>query len=238
MALAVIFGLLGLSASALPAHAFSQLDFGIIAPTGGMISFSGALGDPLISTDVAVDEVVGLGTPANANTPVEIVDGLLNFHTGGSTTQPGDPQWTFEGGGEITISGKIPAIGLLAETELLNGTFDVAHVIPVGLIFRVAVAEFIDVKNTQLAEHFGLPSDSSHSFKGYLNLSFLAFGGTTPSQLEQGFESFTMLSGDVVNTPTLVPVPATPLTGGVVLSVLALVTMRRLRTGFWLPCSA
>ena len=54
-----MIGMACIATAALPAHAVSQLDFGIIAPTGGVISFSGQAGDPLVGMDWIYDHTKG-----------------------------------------------------------------------------------------------------------------------------------------------------------------------------------
>ena len=230
-----VIAMTSVGASALPAHAIAQLDFGLVAPTGGVISFSGVTGDPLIGTDIEVDNVVGLDTPANSGSPITISNGRLNFSTGGSLTQPGDAMWMFAAGGHIAITGAVPAAGILDDTTvLLSGGFEIAQVIPVGLTFHVAVAEFLDIKDPTLAEFFGLSGGHGATFRGNMNLSFLAFGSTAASRLDDGFESFILYSGGIVNTPpAMVPTPASTWMGVGMLGLVALIGVRRLRSASW-----
>ena len=230
-----VIGMVCVGASALPAHAIAELDFGLIAPTGGVISFSGLAGDPLVGTDIEVDNVVGLDTPANPNVPIAITNGRLNFTTGGSTTVAGDAAWSFAAGGEITITGAVPAAGIVDDsTVLLSGSFEIAQVIQVGLTFHVAVAEFLDIKDPTLAEFFGLTGGQNTTFEGHMNLSFLAFGSTAAGRLEDGFESFVLYSGDIVNTPpSTVPTPAGTWMGVGMLGLVALIGVRRMRSASW-----
>lgn len=233
-----MIGMACIATAAIPTHAVSQLDFGIIAPTGGVISFSGQAGDPLVGIDIEVDQVVGLGTPANAGTPVTIIDGLINFDTGGSSTQPGDGFWSFNPGGEITVTGAVPSVGISdPDTVLLNGNFQMALVVPAGLVFRVAVAEFLDFQNSTLTDHFGLPGGPDNEFQGHMNLSFLSFGSTDAGALEDGFESFVVLSGGIENTPVentvVIPAPASAWAGATVMGLIAAVGFRRMRLASW-----
>ncbi|HEU0049207.1 MAG TPA: hypothetical protein VFQ43_16575, partial [Nitrososphaera sp.] len=52
----------GLSLSTLEVQADPIIDFGLVAPTGGTISYAGGAA-PLLGTNIQVDNVVGLDTP-------------------------------------------------------------------------------------------------------------------------------------------------------------------------------
>ena len=85
--LVVVVGLLAATAS--PAWAVF-LDFGIIAPSTGTLSYAGGV-SPFVGTSISVDEVVGLdGTPLNNGVTRNIFGGDLDFTTGAYT---GDGTW-------------------------------------------------------------------------------------------------------------------------------------------------
>lgn len=173
------------------------LDFGIVAPSPGSISYAGGA-NPLVGTNIEVDNVVGLNTPLNNNVLAPCVGCALNFTTGnfaGSTSTT----WTFGPGGSISIVGGIPTMGIPAGTTLLSGTFtDNPVVTALGPTFRIAGAVFVDRKHPRLVEFYGLPSGVEYS--GAFNISFEATG-LPPG----GFASSRVLSGDVVNSPISIP---------------------------------
>src|SRR5207249_3437477 len=77
--LLVIIG--GISVFPAPVQAGS-LDFGVIAPTSGSISYAGSA-TPLVGADIQVDNVTGVdGTPANDGVTLLLSNATLNFTTG------------------------------------------------------------------------------------------------------------------------------------------------------------
>lgn len=187
------------------------LDFNVISPAAGTVSFSG--GDaPLIGTGISVNNVVGLNTPANSMKTLVLSSGVLEFTTG---SHIGDWQW---GGGmssTITLTGGIADLGLSDDTVLLSGYFDFAQVVPLTpSIFKVAVTGFFDTKDPTLVGFYGLPAfqgdgKTPFPYYGNLNLSFVLQDGTGAPD---AFSSIMVLSGDIANTP--VPVPPTLLLFG------------------------
>jgi len=179
-------------------NAASVLDFGIEAPTLGTISFAGGAA-PLIGTGIDVDTIVGDPTPLNSGAPITCDACILSLATGAHTGN-----WNFGAGGTISIIGGVPTAGVAAGTTLLTGSFDSAIVSDIGgsfFNFKIAGASFFDTKDETLLGYFGLPSGG---YRGGLNISFDTIGapavGTT-------FNSDTLRSGDVINSP-VVPVPA------------------------------
>lgn len=208
------------------------IDFVIAPPTPGSISFAGGTA-PLIGSNIEVDSLVGLDTPANASVPIDCIGCILSFETGGltgfsSSLSSGVDQWTFGSGGEISIFGALDLDGDgnvdLDSRTLLSGTFGLAEVIKVSdgvLRFTVAVGSFSDTKDSDVLAFFGLPNAE---FLGGMNISFdlqaSAFGGDP-------FASSQVLSGNIANT--LVPLPGTlPLLGGA-LGLFAMLKRRRIR---------
>lgn len=185
------------------------LDFGVIAPTLGTINYTGGA-NPLVGSGIDIDKIVGLFTPLNAS--VETVCSLcvLNFGTGNFTSHVGNV-WTFNGGGAINIQGSVDFDPIAADgleiasgSTLLSGTFNTAHVFDLGLgsyQFQIAGASFTDTKHPALLAFYGLPINVG--YQGGMNLSFIgtANGGG-------GFNSLTLLSGDITNQPLPVPLPA------------------------------
>lgn len=195
--------MLGLSLSPLPAQAAPILDFGIIAPTSGTISYAGGT-TPLVGSGISVDNVVGLGTPLNAGTAQACVGCFLNFTTGNFISSV--PQsLTFGAGGIITLTGAIPSLNIAPGTTLLDGSFSANPIVTSLGEFKLAGGGFADTKIQTLTNFFGLPNAS---FTGGFNVLFQA-PGIPPS----GFASTVVLSGDVANSP----VPGTPEPGTLLL---------------------
>jgi hypothetical protein len=197
------------------------LDFGIVAPTGGTISYNGA-GGPLVGTNITVDNVTGLGgTPLNNNVTIPITNGVLNF-TSGNLTGSNPTQWLFGGNpnspsitlfggidfnqdGDRNDPGDIPDNSRIFTGRILDLRVDR------GATNLIMVDSFIDVKNPLLVEFYGMPDglpfEDMIPYIGAFNLSFLP----SPSNVQppDGFTSNPVLSGDITNTP--VPEPATML---------------------------
>lgn len=186
-----------------------QIDFGIVSPTGGSISFAGGV-NPLVGTNITVDLLVGLNTPLNSGPRFNCIGCLLNFTSGaleGSTATT----WDFGGGPNsgITIVGGIDVNGngildagdIPANTVLLTGNFGNVSVkkFP-GSPFKIAGAAFLDTKDNKLEALFGLPD--LPGWLGNFNISFDATGAPP-----NGFASTHVFSGDVLNTLPVPPVP-------------------------------
>jgi hypothetical protein len=201
---AAAFVLALLLASPANAGVFLQptLDFGIVAPTAGSISYAGGAA-PLVGTNIEVDNVVGLDTPANNNLLVVCDTCGLNFTTGNFVSSTATT-WTFGPGGSITIVGGVDLTGngnagdagdIPVGTTLLSGTFIENPVVTlIGGTFRIAGAVFVDTKDDRLVEFYGLPSGVEYS--GGFNISFEATGSPP-----NAFSSRRVLSGDITNSP-------------------------------------
>lgn len=181
------------------AGAASTLDFNIVSPTAGTISFSGGT-DPLIGSGITVDNVVGLDTPSNNNVLSLCTSCTLDFETGGSTGG-----WNFGAGGSITLTGGIDFPGATPDiadgTILLSGSFGNATIIDLGsglFQFQIVGGAFTDTKDPDLVAFYGLPNID---YNGNFNISF-----QTSANMGDAFTSDQVLGGDVVNQP--VPVPA------------------------------
>jgi len=196
----LILGIVAGCTVASRAQADALLDFGVIFPTTGSISYAGGVA-PLVGSGIDVDNIVG----APSGTTVACVGCILNFTTGGLVSADAlTNSWTFGGGpsSSISIVGAAPAAGIPSSATLLSGAFGTAMVQGVGSTFKVAIAGFTDVKDDRLLAFFGLPTGIPYI--GNFNISFMATG-VSPS----AFTSSGVLSGDVVNTPT--PEPGTML---------------------------
>jgi hypothetical protein len=198
-----------------PAAIAVELDFNISAPTSGTISYGGS-GGALIGSNIEVDNVVGLSTPANANVTALCVSCALNFTTGllsnaGGPNQNNNGWWSFGSGGTITITGGVQLQGgtdIVSGSTLLNGNFNSAFVQDLGSQFKVTFGSFSDTKNADLLSYYGLTSGTP--FQGALTLLFAA----TDNGVGTPFTSTSVFSGNVVNSPAPVPLPAAVLLFG------------------------
>lgn len=197
--------------SASSALASLVIDFEVLAGSGsngGSIEFKNA-GTGLVGADIEVDRVSLVpGGPS-----IDLINGSLSFQTGSvvsydSTTM----QWSFSGGGFLTITGD-----LVGDTEgsmtLMSGSWNSAQVVAydagtmkLGIVF----GDFVDEKNAWLLYQLGLIDDPYSTntfdgpFEGALHISFAIDPNTFDA--ENGyFCSDYILSGDVDNT--YVPIP-------------------------------
>jgi hypothetical protein len=200
------------------AGAATQLEFGVRGPTPGSIYYTLASG--VLTGSFEVDDVTGLGTPSNSGVQYSIAGpgpdwagGVLSFHTGALQSHTVDTfyplpslpsfsitnhTWVFDGGGDISLTGKIAGLGITdPTTTLFSGKFTYAIVSGNGNTFNVVLAEFRDSKSGLLTGAYGLPS---LLYLGNMNVSF-----TMGSLSGDYFTSGQVQSGYVYNT---VPVPA------------------------------
>ena len=191
----LLVALLSLFLFVAPVQAAPILDFNMDAkhPAGASISYVGGA-NPLVGVNISVDNVTGIGTPQNDGVTVPFV-GILTFTTG-NYTGGGATQWNFSGGGSISVD--IPG-----PQNALAGTFTTARVEINPSGFRVVIAGFDDVKWEEITDFYGLPDGP---YSGSMNLSF-----QTNSSPPNSFTSSQVLSGDITNTPGIVPEPATML---------------------------
>jgi hypothetical protein len=196
-----------------PATMAVELDFNLSAPTSGTISYGGG-GGALIGSNIEVDNVVGLSTPANSNVTSVCFSCLLNFNSGNLTGA--GPQnggwWSFGSGGSISITGGVQLQGgtdIPLGSTLLTGSFNNAFVQDLGVQgFKVTFGAFSDTKNADLLSYYGLTPGTP--FQGALTLLFAATDNGTGTP----FTSTSVFSGNVVNAPAPVPLPAAALLFG------------------------
>ena len=185
-----------------------ELDFNLSAPTSGTISYDGT-GGGLIGSNIEVDNVVGLFTPANSGITSLCISCALNFTSGtlsnsGGANANNNGWWSFGSGGSITITGGIQLQGspdIPLGSTLLSGTFNSAFVQDLGSQFRVTFGSFSDTKHADLLSYYGI---APSPFSGALTLLF----GATNGGVGSAFTSTSVIGGSVVNTPAPVPVPA------------------------------
>jgi len=196
-----------------PSAMAMSLDFNISAPTSGTVSYNGLVGGGLVGSNIEVDNVVGLSTPANAGgAGAPCISCALNFSTGGLTGYGGpNPNnsgwWSFASGGTVTITGGVQLQGgsdIALGSTLLNGTFNSAFVQDLGSQgFKVTFGTFFDTKHPDLLAYYGLTPGTP--FQGAFTLLF-----ASPNPGPGGaFTSTSVFSGNVVNT--VVPLPAAAL---------------------------
>ncbi|MCK6553366.1 PEP-CTERM sorting domain-containing protein [Candidatus Binatia bacterium] len=187
-----------------PATAMPYLDFGVIAPTTGTISYATA-GGALVGSGIDVDNIVGLSTPSNNGTTVTCVNCILSFTTGAFAGSPNPARWEFGPGGSLQIVGGVDFdndgnLEIALGTTLLSGSFaGTTRVFGAGNV-KVAAGGYQDVKESGLLSFFGLPTNVG--YHGGFSLQFWATG-TAPGT----FASTQVRSGDFLNSP--VPEPAT-----------------------------
>jgi len=190
-----------------PAWAVPILDFGVVAPTPGMLRYTGGA-EPLNGLFIGVDHVVGIDTPLNAGVLKNIVGGQFIFFTGANTggwnwgpsAAPPQDSFALFGGIDFNDDGNLDT---LVGGFLLFGGSVSATIIPSPGGAQVLVGGFEAYLHPLLTAFYGLPGGAAGPntlYSGSINLSFL----TTATDGEP-FESSTLLSGDVANIPVSVP---------------------------------
>ncbi len=211
-----------------PIHvAASQIHFDIDTLTSGTISWKGEKSDPLVGTNIQVDQVMGIDTPLNSGAVHDLPNGLLNFTTGAlvSKSYSGNVYtFSFGPGGSLTLTGDVPGTTIVEDTQLIkNGSFILNEVTcvefsPFFPMWSITFASFTDEKDDALLDYYGMPVVP---YNGQFNISFEVPAGTNPLN---GFTSSAVLSGDISNYPE-VPIPAAVWLLGS--SLIGLVVVRR-----------
>lgn len=196
---AIIF--LGLTAGI---QAAPILDFNMDAahPAGAKIIYSSV---GLVGSDISVDSIIGLDTPANGSSLISIQNGILSF------------SYVSGGASSIQIVGGISALQIPDGTVLMQGEISSFEVIVLPNNNRILAASFSDDKDAALAAYFGLKSGEEHPWAGSMNLAFAVNGGGSATNrslepLPDSEESSRVLSGDIFNSP--IPEPMTILLVG------------------------
>lgn len=167
---------------------------------GGTVSYDGGLA-PLVGSDIPINRLFGFFTPEGSGfgEALAVTNGFLNFETGPFISFNPIAGYKFAGGGDFTVTGSVPALGLVDQT-LANGSFTQAFFLPgtPGLGVR---PNGTDRKHPDVVDYFGLDPDSLFFFGGFIT--------TDPTLSNGGPFSVNATSLDIPNTPNgSVPEPA------------------------------
>jgi len=217
------------------------LDFEVSTAYGsnsGTWNFAGGQGTVFTGTNIEVDRLIVFHAPANEGAAWSLIDGSLDFTTGGlisgTTMNIGSMEVVhlgFQGGGPMVLtgivdvdnSGDISAGDVIGDANdpLLIGGLTSTNVSFMDMFGAASVSSFWDTSNDDLEALVGIGNDTQ--WQGLFNISFQS--GTVPVASEgYAFESTTTLSGNVVNT---VPEPVTALLLGAGSLGLGLIQRRR-----------
>lgn len=210
----------------------SILDFVMVVPTSGTISYNGGskggAKNPLVGSAISVRYVVGLDTPQHNLVKLDLIGGLLNFQTGNFFSSNATT-WFFNGGGFFTLTAQCIDIDRDGDTTcdihdivpdldgvpglVLSGMWDnalVQETNPKNKTSKLEGGLIQDLVWQQLLGYYGLENPPVGNLNGDFNLTMLATGNPNKS-----LKSTRLLSGDFadVNIPPS-PEPASLLLFG------------------------
>jgi hypothetical protein len=228
--IAVVAGLMILLGGS-RAVASPTIDYDIPANATGSIVYAGGASS-LVGTNIAVDGILGSGTPLNSggtipNPPTLVVtNGALNFNSAAfldtNASGPGTGwRWNTNASSLISITGNIPSLGITTPPgDLLHGNLTGIVTVQTlgGGAFEVLGSGIFTFVNSQVAAYFGMPGGNSVPYTGTLAIFFQAvdtqsgphLGQTPPTPGDSFTENF-ISSGNVGVT---VPAPSSLLLVG------------------------
>lgn len=154
-ALGAILG--GLAMVSFSASAASVLSFDDNAQQQDGYIYYGGTGGSLGGVSIDFVSILGIDTPANNGNALDCIDCELNFTTGPNTGVEGPTQWTFFGGGSMSITGTAQTFGgeVIASGTLVSGQFTSAQVLGTDTTLIVSGIG-VDTKHQGLVDWYGL----------------------------------------------------------------------------------
>jgi hypothetical protein len=164
----------------------------------GSISYNGSNG-PMIGSNIRIDSVIGVDTPANSGISGTCVNCVLSFTTGNLVSSTANT-WAFAPGGSMLLTGSVdfgsrgtvvPGDGILSV-----GTFPDGLTVTVsGGAVRIASGRVRDEKDLDLHVFYGHPGPFNSAFNGAISLSF-----NTTATPPAGFSTTALGEGWLANT--------------------------------------
>jgi len=172
--------------------------------------YYGGTGGSLGGVGIDFVSILGVDTPLNDGNALDCINCELNFTTGPNTGQEGPTQWTFTGGGSMSITGTAQTFGgeVIASGDLVTGRFTSAQVLGTDTTLVVSGIG-IDEKHQGLVEWYGLGPlfEFAQTEISLGNVEYYPCNGITPATPSDcgGFTA-TVTNADFDNMA--VPVPA------------------------------